>query len=167
MRRWRHESTADTPLDGSRGFLVPRADLPRYPRRYRRRGRLSPGVRRGCPQPVPVCPTVRQRPTWYSDPQARRPSGVHAPSREVLRCAPGSSLTAIRSCFYPKERFTLEPPKHDWVVKCARTSILETKGNVKCFGLGSGFTRPRPGKGTSFIPGLKAYLLYTFNTLIK
>jgi hypothetical protein len=29
------------------------------------------------------------------------------------------SLTSSRSCFYPKERFPLEPPKHDEIVKCA------------------------------------------------
>ena len=38
-----------------------------------------------------------------------RPLGVCDASFELLRQTSGSSLTVVRSCFYPKERFTLEP----------------------------------------------------------
>ena len=38
-----------------------------------------------------------------------RPRGRSARSEELLRCKLWSSLTGSRSCFYPKERFTLEP----------------------------------------------------------
>jgi hypothetical protein len=70
---------------------------------------MSRSVRFPCEKPVPVCPTVRQRVLLFSDPLKHRPLGMYALSYEMLRCFKGSSLTVVRSCFYPKERFTLEP----------------------------------------------------------
>jgi hypothetical protein len=56
-----------------RGFLVRRADLPLSPRRYSRRGPLSPSVRRSEEKPVPRCPQVRS-PSIQTrvEPSARR-----------------------------------------------------------------------------------------------
>ncbi len=51
---------------------------------------------------------------------------------EILRRTSESSLTIVRSCFYPKERFTLErEQKHDSVVKCAMDMIAYMYENVK------------------------------------
>jgi len=62
--------------------------------------------------PFPCAPRYGRELVFISDPLKRRPLGgqcAFAKAGKVLRCFKGSSLTRLRSCFSPKERFTLEP----------------------------------------------------------
>ena len=87
---------------------------------------------------------------WY------RPRGGCACSCELLRFTLWSSLTSSRSCFYPTERFTLEPAETRFDCQMCWNKCTIRSGKRQVFWPGKRVhSAQATNKGTQFIPGLK------------
>jgi hypothetical protein len=73
--------------------------------------RMSRSVQRDCSLSVPECPPVPAREKRLSmlELRSKRPFGVYGALLRDATPLQSSVLWLTRSCFYPKERFTLEP----------------------------------------------------------
>src|SRR5712692_301251 len=73
--------------------------------------RMSRSVYGYCYPSVPVCPTVpaREKKLSMLELRSKRPLGVYGALLRDATPLQSSVLWLTRSCFYPKERFTLEP----------------------------------------------------------
>ncbi len=107
---------------------------------------------------VPVCPTVPA--LWLTRETSDREVGIAPlPNRaESLRPSLPLVLWLIRSCFYLKERFTLEPAKHDSVVKVLTQVYYMERKMSSVERLGERVQRhpnPSPNRERAFIPAFE------------
>ena len=126
---------SDTPLLRKQGVLPSPMRLAPSSRNESVEARMSRSVHEYCYPSVPECPPVpaREKKLSMLELRSKRPLGVYGALLRDATPLQSSVLWLTRSCFYPKERFTLEPANMIQLSKYCREyrTLTDTcQGNI-------------------------------------